>query len=119
MRRLYRRIHNAWSNAGRWVDTPIFPAMMKEIQRKETRHKRGAYTDVATGAGIDAAEVRHARPTVGSKPPADLVAKRRLVKFGHDLTLQQTSPKTRRENLRKYINFIPQTYHFQQFIELK
>ena len=90
---------------------------MKEIQRKETRHERGANTDVATGAGIDAAEVRHAGPTVGSKPPADLVAKRRLVKFGHDLTLQQTSPITRRENLRKYINFIPQTHHFQQFIE--
>jgi hypothetical protein len=60
--------------------------MMKEIQRKETRHERGANTDVATGAGIDAAEVRHVGPTVGSKPPADLVAKWRLVKFGHGPT---------------------------------
>jgi hypothetical protein len=80
--------------------------MMKEIQRKETRHERGANTDVATGAGIDAAEVRNVGPTVGSKPPADLVAKRRWVKFGHGLPLQQTSLTMRREYLRKYINFM-------------
>ena len=75
--------------------------MMKEIQGKETRQERGANTDVATGAGIDTAEVRHVGPTVGSKPPADLVAKGRLVKFGHGLPLQQTSLTMRREKPKK------------------
>ena len=113
-----RRIHDARSNAGRRVDTPIFLSMMKEIQRKGTRREGRANADVTTGAGVDPAEVRHVGFAVRSEPPADLVPKRRLTSFGHDLPLQRTSPMMRHYILRKHINFRPQTHYFQRFIDM-